>query len=135
MNAAPEVYGLIGIAAAAAGISCFFDVLRAVRAATGIPSAVTDALFWIAAAGGMAAALMYFCSGELRGYIIAGAAAGSVLYFFTISRPAFAVFTVIFKFFFDKLHFILKILLTPPRFLYKILYRALSNPYNKKRRR
>ncbi len=132
---AEEVYGLLGITAAAAGISCAFDILRAVRSATGLPPAVTDVLFWLAAVTGMTAALLYFNGGRLRGYEAVGAAAGSVLYFSTISGSVVRLFTVIFKIFFDKLKFICKILLTPPRFLYKILCRIFRSEAIKKNKK
>lgn len=129
---AEEVYGLLGITAAAAGISFVFDILRAFRRASGIPPAVTDVLFWLTAAAGMTAALMFFADGKLRGYEIVGAAVGAVLYFSTISTPVVRLFTVIFKIFFDKLRFICKILLTPPRFLYKMLCRVFISGAIKK---
>ena len=126
---AQEVYGLLGIAATAAGISLVFDLLRVIRASTGLPHVMTDGLFWLLAAFGMTAALLYFNNGQLRGYEIVGAVIGSVLYFSTISRWVVKGFTVIFKIFLKNLYFICKILLTPTHFLYKILYRMFHKMF------
>lgn len=133
MTLPPELCGLLGMAATGACAAFLYDVLKAFGTAAKLPRAVTDVLFWTASTAGTVAALMYFTGGKLRGYVIAGTAAGAVLYFSTISALNVRLFTVIFKIFFKKLHFIFEILLTPPRFLYKILYRIFkSEPKNKK---
>ena len=121
---AAEALAFLGFAAAGAAAGVVFDILRALRRGMRLPAALTDSLFWILAAGIFGFSLIYFNGGRLRGYEVLGAAAGTVLYFFTISTPVVRCFTVIFKIFFKNLGFIFKILLTPPQFLYKILYKV-----------
>ena len=123
---AHDVYALLGITVAAAIASLIFDLFRVIKNNTKIPTAVMDILFWLTASVLMCAALLYFNNGILRGYEIIGAIIGALLYFLTISKPVIKLFTVIFKFFFEKLKFICKILLTPLRFLYKILYKIYN---------
>lgn len=79
-----------------------------------------DVIFWVFGVG-----FIWFCiissnDGRLRFYQFLGCILGAILYFFSLSF----VFRQIFKNIFKIIRFILKILLTPVRFLYKILLRV-----------
>ena len=117
-----EVYALFGMVITGFAAGILFDVLYAIRSSIKIPAAVTDALFWIVSIAGVASAFIYFNNSVIRGFEIIGLIIGVILYFLTISRPVKRCFMGIFKFFFKKVQFICKILLTPLRFLYKMLY-------------
>lgn len=106
------------------GVLCsmIFDFFRAMRAGAAAESALvglTDIIFWIFSCAACFACI-YYTGGELRFYIFAAIIIGSFLYFLTLSRLVSGIFVNFFKI----IRFILKILLTPVRFLYKILIRV-----------
>ena len=119
---AREVYALFGMVVTGAGAGVLFDILYALRSSMKIPASVTDAVFWMISTAGAATAFIYFNNSVIRGYEIIALIIGAVLYFLTISNIIKRYFIVIFEFFFEKIKFICKILLTPLRFLYKMLY-------------
>ena len=120
---AAEVYALLGMTAAGACIGILFDLLHTFGKSLSIPESVTDAVFWLAAIAAAAAAFVYFGRSIIRGYEVIGALIGTVLYFLTISRLLKRCFMCIFEFFFKKIKFIFKILLTPLHFFYKMVHR------------
>lgn len=120
---AAEVYALFGMTAAGICIGVMFDLLHTFGKSISVPDAVTDTVFWLAAIAAAAAAFVYFCGSIIRGYEIIGALIGVILYFLTISRLLKRCFMCIFEFFFKKIKFIFKILLTPLHFFYKMVHR------------
>lgn len=133
MRGAAEVLALA--CAGAAGV-CASDIIRALRCgsrAEGIIGGVLD--FASVAAGGAALwlALLFIARGEMRLYWIMCVGIGAALYVFTIKSAMYRLFCVIFQNIFKFLYFILKILLTPARFLYKMIYVGLyTHTHNKK---
>lgn len=122
-----EVLGLFGMTLSGAVAVFVRDIFKALKTASGAPYAVLDIFFWLIITVGFTAALVYFNGGEIRGYSIIGACIGAILYFLTISHLVTKGFTVVFVTFFKFLQYIFKILLTPGRFLYKILYKKYSS--------
>ena len=117
-----EVYALFGMVATGVGAGVLFDALYALRSSMKIPASITDSVFWMISTIGVAVAFIYFNNSIIRGYEIVAIIIGAVLYFLTISNIIKRCFMGIFEFFFKKIKFIFKILLTPLRFLYKMLY-------------
>ena len=118
---AREVWILQMMCAAGAGAGLLFDLLRAVRRffRTNAAAAVTDVLYWVLCAGLVWYAVMALNSGEIRAYELFGLIWGAALYFLLLSRYVLRIFIGIFQLF-------LKILLTPARFLYKIIVRCIE---------
>lgn len=129
MNGAQTVgvFALCGL-----GIGVMYGVLRALRRATGgnrLLTALTDALFWIAAVSGMWACVIRYYDGRARMFEFLAALMGLSLYFITISKPIEGVFYAVIENILKFLKFILKILLTPALFLYKIIGVCLNKIY------
>lgn len=104
------------------GIICsmIFDFFRTTRKRYKQNTAViglSDILFWM-----ISCIICYSCiyitnNGELRMYEFAAIIIGSFIYFLMLHR----IFNIIFVNFFRIIEIIFKILLTPARFLYKII--------------
>lgn len=101
-----------------------FDVFRVWRkmlSKSFLAVGISDAVCWILAGSAFAFTVWNFADGELRGYIFIGIILGLVLYFLTFSDRNISIITGIFIFFLKIFKFFLKILLTPGRFLYKMI--------------
>lgn len=119
-----EIYALIAITVCGGAVVMLFDIFRAVRAAgksNAFLTAAEDIAFWIISIYMVSKCLWVFNNGELRFFEAAGFVIGAVLYILLLQKIILTVFTVIFKNIFKFIHLICQILLTPPRFLYKIL--------------
>lgn len=119
-----EVFALFALTLCGATVTMVFDVFRAMRAAGKENAAATvleDILFWIISLCIVAKCLWVFNSGELRFFEVVGFIIGAILYILLLQKIFFNIFTVIFVNIFKFLHLICQILLTPLRFLYKIL--------------
>lgn len=101
-----------------------FDLFRTIRkniATSFAAVGVSDAVYWIFAAFVFGAVVMNITNGALRGYMFIGIALGLIFYFFLFSRVViFALMTII-SFILKFFKLFLKILLTPVKFLYKML--------------
>lgn len=119
-----ELYSFSYIVIASCIVCVVFDFFRELfktcRTSVAVNS-ILDILFWIFCIIFMWVCLLSSNDGKLRSYQIIGGVLGGILYFLSISPVMCLIFRNIFKF----LQFILKILLTPVRFLYKILNRVL----------
>lgn len=76
--------------------------------------------------------VLYIMDGSTRMYVFLCMGAGALLYILTIRGWIFKLFFEVFKDINKIIRFIFKILLTPARFLYKMIYVEL---YIKRRRR
>ena len=109
---------------ACGGIVCFvFDIMRGLRRAVGgkICTHISDLIFWVVSAAVCMFCLWHFGSGEIRMFEFVGFFAGCVLYFLLLSAIVLKVFTLIVVNILKFMRFVLKILLTPAKFLYKII--------------
>lgn len=116
VSASHELKGLAVSFAAAILFGIIYDFARALRRVSG-KSILTDALCWImicAVCGGIWLRLL---GGELRWYMAMGAFSGAALYFALAGRYVFIAFSFLVEFF----HIILKFLLTPLKFLCKMI--------------
>lgn len=93
------IFALSQGAGVAAGV--IFDFFRALRRCRGGHASVaaSDIFFWLAEAALVFAAVYNFNSGQLRGYIFIGMAAGCGIYLLTLSRIMLFVFTHILRLF------------------------------------
>ncbi|MBO5733261.1 MAG: hypothetical protein J6R66_00020 [Clostridia bacterium] len=87
---------------------------------------VCDGIFVICASTIMIFILFSVSNGYVRVYEFIGAFIGAFLYKFTLSRVVTALLTEVFRGIFAIFNFFLKILLTPIRFMYKIMYNSIS---------
>ena len=97
----------------------------------GFFGAVTDFLSPAAFAVTIWYGVLFIMDGETRMYAFLCMAMGVILYIFTVKKWVFMLFYKVFADIRKIIGFILKILLTPARFLYKMLYVDL---YTKKRK-
>ncbi len=119
-----EAYALIASALCGAGSVMLYDVFRAIRLSVkqnGFFVFLEDVIFWCVCTAAMWNCLWRFNNGEVRAFEIAGFVIGALLYILTLQKLFFVLFKVIFKNIFKFIHLIFQILLTPPKFLYKIL--------------
>lgn len=135
-----EIYALIAVTVCGGAVVMLFDVFRAIRAAVksnAVLTAAEDIAFWIISIYMVSRCLWEFNNGELRFFEAAGFVIGAVLYILLLQKGILRIFTVIFKNIFKFIHLICQILLTPPRFLYKILlvplYKTLKRLISKLR--
>lgn len=120
------------------GISLLLDFFRACRAAVKSNNAivaVSDILFCALSLFIVFACVWNFGSGKFRFYEIVGLVLGGIFYFLLLSKWIFAVFLWIIKNILKIVGDILKILLTPPLFLYKILIVPIKNSIKAKVRK
>lgn len=124
--AALAAAGTLGIVA--------FDFLYAVSIGCGAKGIIKHILEFLSAFAACAVVwygLLKFASGQARLCTVLCAAIGVVLYIMTLRKLVFCGFCVILEKIFDFFHFILKILLTPARFLYKMVYVVLYTKRNR----
>ena len=114
--------------------SCIFDMFRASRQVynqSTITVTIADLLFWSISCFICFYTIFNIDNGSLRFYQFIALFFGSFLYFSTVSKSI----KILFVNFFKLIIFILKILLTPARFLYKILsgvYMKIKHFFRKK---
>lgn len=80
-----------------------------------------DLLSWIAACIFCGGIWFFAQNGEIRWYMVAAAILSAVLYYFLLEKYVFLIFLFLAKILCGFFDIILKILLTPPKFLCKIL--------------
>lgn len=109
---------------AGAAAICVCDVGRAVKngfRAKGAMRGIWD-MFSIAAGAGLIwIAMLFICMGETRMYQILSIVLGAILYILTVKTAVYKILYIIFENIFKILHLFFKILLTPARFLYKMI--------------
>ncbi len=115
-----EIFSFLASVILAVLIGLVYDFFRAIRK-TLKKSVLCDILMWITVSFLVVWTWFFAFLGELRWYMVLGALFTGVIYFLTISKYTYFLF----QFLVDKICFIfaviLKILLTPPRFLCKII--------------
>ncbi len=115
---------LLGMVICGAALGALFDLRRGINKAIKPPDFIVgagDFIFWIIAAAAAAWCAWRLNNGIVRFYELAGLLSGAVLYFLTLSRFVLRFFELISEGILKIIVFIFKILLTPVRFLYKII--------------
>lgn len=121
---AKEVVFFFAMTACGALISLLLDIFRAFRITVKpctAAVALSDVLFCASAMFIILACVWNLNSGIFRFYEIVGMLLGAILYFSTLSKWILRIFIFIFEKILKLGKIILKILLTPLSFLYKIL--------------
>lgn len=120
-----EFYILFCSVLAGVVICAVYDFLKIMRRKS-LPgvlfSNIHDILFLIIAVGIMFYIVFSVSDGKLRFYQIFGAFSGAFFYFLTLSRFVTYLILKIIAVFLKIFDFFLKILLTPLKFMYKIVY-------------
>ena len=132
-----EVYALIASVLCGAGAVMLFDMLRAIRLSVKQNNffvIIEDTFFWCVCITGMWNCLWHFNNGAVRAFEIIGFLIGALLYILILQKLFFILFKAVFKNIFKFIHLIFQILLTPPRFLYKILLVPLCTKIKSVRR-
>ena len=132
-----EVYALIASVLCGAGAVMLFDMLRAIRLSVKQNNffvIIEDTFFWCVCITGMWNCLWHFNNGAVRAFEILGFGIGALLYILILQKLFFIIFKAVFKNIFKFIHLIFQILLTPPRFLYKILLVPLCTKIKSVRR-
>ena len=132
-----EVYALIASVLCGAGAVMLFDMLRAIRLSVKQNNffvIIEDTFFWCVCITGMWNCLWHFNNGAVRAFEILGFGIGALLYILILQKLFFIIFKAVFKNIFIFIHLIFQILLTPPRFLYKILLVPLCTKIKSVRR-
>lgn len=114
----------LAAAACGAALALVFDLFRAVRITlkpNRIVTALTDIIYVFLAFSSAVYCVWRFGNGKFRYYEILGLVLGAVIYSGLLSRFILKALLVIVNKFCLIIRFILKILLTPLLFLYKIL--------------
>lgn len=120
VSASHELEGLAASVVAAILFGIIYDFMRALRKVSG-KSILTDALCWIMICAVCGGIWFRFLGGELRWYMAIGAFSGAVLYFALAGRYVFLVFSFLAELICRFFHIILKLLLTPLKFLCKMI--------------
>lgn len=84
-----QLYAFLVMMGAGSALGAVYDVFRVVRGIAGSRSWLawlSDALYWAAAAPVVITLLLHANGGELRSYVVLGAALGAVLYFGLLSQ-------------------------------------------------
>lgn len=87
---------------------------------------VTDMVFWVLVSIGVFGAIFYLNSGQIRWFEFAGVIIGSVIYFLSISLYIRIILEYTAKTIYKIFAILLKIILTPIVFLYKMLLMICS---------
>ncbi|MBO5059636.1 MAG: spore cortex biosynthesis protein YabQ [Clostridia bacterium] len=120
---------LLGIA-----VGIIYDLVKSFRLVFE-KNFIPDVLMWIISGSGAAIIWYTTAGGEIRWYMILGAFFSLVLYFLLLSRYVFLLFFFIVKKIYCFFNIILKLLLTPVKFLVKIVsvyIRAVNIKFFKK---
>jgi len=109
-------------------ISIIYDLFRLIRknSESGfILICIQDILFWFIATFIMFYTVFDTNNGKLRWYHFLGGICGAILYFSCLSRPVIYLLHRFIRIFFKFFELFFKILLTPLKFMYNILYVCL----------
>lgn len=130
VSASHELKGLAVSVAAAILFGIIYDFTRALRRVSG-KNLLTDALCWIMICAVCGGIWLRVLGGELRWYMAIGAFSGAALYFALAGRYVFRVFLFLAELICRFFHIILKILLTPLKFLCKMIGVYIKRAKNK----
>lgn len=120
ISAAYELQSLAAAVAAGVAFGIIYDLAKSFRRALG-KNALPDALMWTAVTALSVGIWYEFQNGEIRWYMVVGAFSAAILYFLLISRAVFCVFSFLAEKICRFFELISKILLTPIKFLCKII--------------
>lgn len=123
-----QLYVFLAMSVCGACSGVVFDIFRVIRKTflcSNLTTSLSDILFWLIISLGMFFSLFSISGGEIRWHEIIGVVLGSIIYFLTISRLFMALLGAVMRFVTKIFLTILKIILTPLVFLYKMIKRPL----------
>jgi len=109
-----------------------YDLFRVVRTKAKTKGAmlhVQDGLFWVLALFILFYFVLFVNNGRVRFYELAGMILGAVIYALTLSRPIYLGICKILESIMKIFSFFLKIILTPLRFMYNIIFGYICFAY------
>lgn len=115
-----ELQSFVAAIAMGVVVGIIYDIARSMRRVF-LKDAISDIFMWTAIAISSVIIWYRFQNGEVRWYMFVGAFMSGVLYFLLISRVAFCAFYFLVKKIYLFLCLIFKLLLTPIKFLCKIV--------------
>lgn len=121
-----QLYVFLVMVAAGAAAGAIFDIFRIIRRTfrTGmLTTSLSDILFWLLISAGMFLVMFAVNNAQMRWFEAIGILLGGVVYFLALSRLFMKVIGAVFGFVVKIFLFILKIVLTPLAFLYKMIKR------------
>lgn len=121
-----QLYVFLVMVAAGAAAGAVFDIFRIIRRTfrTGmLTTSLSDILFWLLISAGMFLVMFAVNNAQMRWFEAIGILLGGVVYFLALSRLFMKVIGAVFGFVVKIFLFILKIVLTPLAFLYKMIKR------------
>ena len=124
---ASEVYSLIALTLTGLFMSLCYDILRALRRAISFNMVfiwISDFLYWVFVCAFVAYIMLITDDGKINAYEICGMIIGGYFYHITISNYTVRLLSIVFKKITKIITLFFKIVLTPVRFLYKILIRG-----------
>lgn len=104
----------------------FFSVFTSKENMSILVLNIFDGVFVVSATAVMMFILLNVSNGYIRSFEFIGAAIGGILYKITLSRLFTTLFQQIIRTFFVIFNIFCKILLTPLKFMYKIIYNTIS---------
>lgn len=113
-----------------ASMMLLWDIMYGLRRSSrcgAVVDCLLDVIWWMTFAAMFTLFLWDANSLRLRAYELFAAGSSAFLYHITVSKPIKRIFCVLFDVIFKIFKIILKILLTPAVFLYKILIRPFKN--------
>ena len=128
VSVSEQLYVFLAMSVCGACSGVVFDIFRVIRktfSCSNLTTSLSDILFWLIISLGMFFALFSISGGEIRWHEAIGVVLGSIIYFLTISRLFMTVFGALMCFVVKIFLTILKIILTPLVFLYKMIKRPL----------
>jgi len=137
VSTSQQLYVFLVMIAAGAGVGMLFDIFRVWRRIVRpgrVSTGVSDIVFWAAVGAGVFSVIYNVNSGELRGFEFIGLLIGALAYFLMLSRICLIIFNGIAHILAKITLLILKIVLTPLAFLYRMIKRPVLWIFNTLRR-
>ena len=133
VSVSQQAYVFFMMILAGGGAGILFDIFRVWRKIVRpgrVSTGISDILFWTLIGIGLFAVIYNVNNGELRVFEFMGIFIGALVYFLVFSHMCVAVFTGIAKILAKITLLILKIVLTPLIFLYKMIKRPILWIFN-----
>ncbi len=123
-----QLYVFLAMTLCGACSGAVFDLFRIIRkqfGATTLTTSLSDILFWLIISTAMSLTLFYVSGGEIRWHEAIGVILGAVIYFLLFSKLFMGIIGWILRICTKLFLTILKIVLTPVVFLYKMIKKPL----------
>ena len=106
----------------------FFRILRKSFKTVNLITYVEDILFWILTGISIIFCMYRFSGGSLRLFMFLGLGFGLIFYMLTFSKMIIAIFVFLLTAIKNTIHQIIKIIIIPFRFIYKMMDKIIFRP-------